>query len=140
MTLNGKPIAGQFCVVSHGVREVVKLAYDETLRKQSPGNVMLDHMLEISCSDERVRSFGLVGRPPWLAEWTPSSHEVHDVWVFRRRAVAQMSKVAIRLKRLAMWFLQERLSRNGKATEPATAEARPSTGASYNGAEFASGG
>jgi CelD/BcsL family acetyltransferase involved in cellulose biosynthesis len=113
MTLDGKVIAAQFCVVSGGIREVVKLAYDESLRKQSPGNVMLDHMLLISCEDERTNTFGLVGRPPWLAEWAPSSHEVHDIWLFRRRAIARLGILSTRLKRSTVQFLEERVRRTG---------------------------
>jgi CelD/BcsL family acetyltransferase involved in cellulose biosynthesis len=121
MTLDEKAIAAQFCIVSGGIREVVKLAYDETLRKQSPGNVMLDHMLEISCDDPQVTAFGLVGRPDWLAEWSPSSHDVHDIWIFRRPVLAHLSVVASRLKRSAIEFLQQTMRGGaGRRAEPAS--------------------
>ncbi|CAN5803052.1 hypothetical protein BH09PSE5_BH09PSE5_40330 [soil metagenome] len=118
LTLDGRAIAVQFCVVSGGIREVVKLAYDETCRKQSPGNVMLDHMLRISCEDARVESFGLVGSPPWLAEWAPSSQEVHDIWLFRHTAIARFAVLSTRLKRSAVQFLRGRLRRSEGGTGP----------------------
>jgi hypothetical protein len=77
-----------------------------------------------------VSRFGLVGRPPWLAEWSPSTHEVHEVLLFRRRTVARLVALSARLKRAARDFLKTKLRRGaapsvGDAPAQENASAEP---------------
>jgi hypothetical protein len=88
---------------------------------------MLDHMLAFTCADPRVANFGLVGRPDWLAEWSPSSYEVHEVWLFRRRAVAQLAALSSRIKKSAVAFLQQRMRSEPAAVPDDARNAAPAS-------------
>lgn len=53
LTLNGQPIAAQFCLLSPGTRHVLKMSHDPAYARLSPGRLLLDAMRE-PANDDRI--------------------------------------------------------------------------------------
>jgi CelD/BcsL family acetyltransferase involved in cellulose biosynthesis len=94
-------IAAQFCLVdvTSGRRTiyVFKLAYDETVAKLAPGNMLLRRVITSGDYD----AVNLVGSPPWFGQWNPSATEVGRLTVFNTTARGALLLAADRAKTIA---------------------------------------
>jgi hypothetical protein len=74
LKFNGRPIAGQFWIVSGGVAHCMRLAYNEDYKKQAPGVVLTGHILEHVLDKDHVEKidFGL-GDEEYKEKWMKDS-------------------------------------------------------------------
>ncbi|MBK8185280.1 MAG: GNAT family N-acetyltransferase [Candidatus Competibacteraceae bacterium] len=98
LTVDGKAVASQLCMVQGGVRSVVKIAYDQSLQKLSPGSVLLDALLKRSYQMRDVQYLSLVTGIGWMREWGTESETVGDLWLFRSHVAAIIIRHFLRLK------------------------------------------
>ncbi len=78
LSMSGKMIAMQFCVVDHRTLYVLKLAYDEGVSSLGPGHLLLRHVMRTGEFD----AINLVGSPPWFLKWKPAQTEVRRFTIF----------------------------------------------------------
>jgi CelD/BcsL family acetyltransferase involved in cellulose biosynthesis len=71
LRLNGRNIAGQFCLISAGTWYHLKIAYDEEFHKYSPGSILLEDVLARLCLDEGVHTASLLTGAEWADRWHP---------------------------------------------------------------------
>jgi CelD/BcsL family acetyltransferase involved in cellulose biosynthesis len=79
LRLDGRNIAGQFCLVSGGTWYHLKIAYDESLHRYSPGFVLLEDVLTRLCSDPSIHTANFLTGAEWADRWHPSQLEVSRV-------------------------------------------------------------
>jgi hypothetical protein len=87
---DGKPIAMQFCLRSHGQLWMPKVAYDEDFAHYGPGMMATHLMLLELCNDSGVSSLNNIGGAPWIEAWRPSRLLHRSITLFSetRRAFA----------------------------------------------------
>ena len=98
LMVDGKAVASQLCMVQGGVRSLVKIAYDQSLQKLSPGSVLLDALLKHSYQMRDVKHLNLVTGIGWMREWGTESETVGDLWLFRSRVAAAIIRQVLSLK------------------------------------------
>jgi len=80
-----KALAVQFALQVKGTKHVLKVGYDEDARRQSPGHLLLSHIVEAACK-EGVHEVNLVIEQPWHDVWRPRRQEAYSCVRFRNRA------------------------------------------------------
>jgi len=78
------PIAAQFSVCVNGCKHVLKIGYDESESRFSPGQVLMAGVLE-AASGGALRRLDLVTDEPWHQAWRPLAEPAFRVVAFRRR-------------------------------------------------------
>ena len=69
LAVQGRHVAGSFCVELDDTLYVLKIAYEEQLRAAAPGNCLLEQMLGDAAQCDGVRRVSLVTSPPWAKRW-----------------------------------------------------------------------
>ena len=82
LKLGGRCIAAQYWLRANHVVVNLKMGYDESLARFSPGHQLLAIVLERACSDLTVREVNLSSHQPWHADWNPE-FRVH-LWHYFR--------------------------------------------------------
>ncbi|MEP7154370.1 MAG: GNAT family N-acetyltransferase [Betaproteobacteria bacterium] len=106
------PIAAQFSVHTSDWRHVLKIGYNESESKFSPGQVLMARVLE-HASNIKVTRVSLVTDMPWHHTWRPLAEPTCNVMIFRRRWRALVYRACVgglrktKLALLAMLFLLE---------------------------------
>ena len=90
-------VAAQLCMISGGMRSLLKIAFEQSMEKASPGSVLLDMVLRRSCEDRIGRSVSLVTGQAWMADWGATSVPVSDVWAFRGPVRAALARASLGL-------------------------------------------
>lgn len=102
LRVEGRLVAGQFCLRDDDTFYVLKLAYDEAWSRVAPGNMLLEHVVMTAHESAGVMRINLVGDPPWFKDWQPSGQDVRRLWLLndtaRGRALAGLLEVKERLK------------------------------------------
>jgi CelD/BcsL family acetyltransferase involved in cellulose biosynthesis len=70
---DGKCIASQFCMRTGTEYELLKIGYDEAYRSVSPGQLLVERLLERACQDPGLERLNLVGNAAWHQDWAPDS-------------------------------------------------------------------
>ncbi len=97
LVAGGQAIAAQLCLISGGTRSVLKIAFEQSLERTSPGSVLLDRVLRRSCEEHICRTVSLVTGQAWMAEWGAASVPVSDVWALRGRGRAALARASLGL-------------------------------------------
>jgi CelD/BcsL family acetyltransferase involved in cellulose biosynthesis len=97
LVVGEQAVAAQLCMVSGGVRSLLKIAFEQSLEKASPGSVLLDMVLRHSCEDRVCPAVSLVTGQAWMADWGAASVPVSDVWALRGPARAALARAALGL-------------------------------------------
>ncbi|MDR4507100.1 MAG: GNAT family N-acetyltransferase [Candidatus Brocadiaceae bacterium] len=84
MSLDGRDIAGQFCIISGETVYVKKIGYDQEFKHLSPGNLLLKSLIEWCCNDEQLKYVNLITTQPWVQPWKPKTQDVYKVYLFKR--------------------------------------------------------
>ncbi len=86
LKLDGRPIAGQFWLVSGGVAHCMRLAYHEDYKKLAPGVVLTSHMLAHVLDEDHVKKvdFGL-GEEDYKEKWMKNSRDYLGFMAFNPR-------------------------------------------------------
>jgi hypothetical protein len=79
-----RPIAGHFSITVGSRRELLKIAYDESEAKFSPGQILLCEVLQ-SLSTTDCDTVSLVTNMPWHQPWRPRPESTHGVLIYRKR-------------------------------------------------------
>ena len=91
-------VAGQLCITRHGIVSVLKITYDQSWSKASPGSVMMDRLLRQSCADPEIHAMSFITGQRWMDEWRPEKTEVADIWLFDRAIDATLARGAAGLR------------------------------------------
>ncbi len=86
LKLDGRPVAGQFWLVSGGVAHCMRLAYHEDYKKLAPGVVLTSHMLAHVLDEDHVKKvdFGL-GEEDYKEKWMKNSRDYLGFMAFNPR-------------------------------------------------------
>lgn len=75
-------VAFNFSLVYDGVFYLLKIAYDESFARYSPGQIMMYHVLQ-SVFAQGLKGFDFLGpNMPWKREWTDKSHDHYTFLVY----------------------------------------------------------
>ena len=86
LLLNGKCVAGQFCLLINGILYILKIGYDETHAQIAPGYLLLDHVLRNYADENLVHGVNFVTNPPWSHLWRARSLAVYECTLYNNTA------------------------------------------------------
>ena len=91
----GRPVAGQFWTVEHGIATIHKLAYDEAEKAASPGTVLSHAMFRHVLNEDRptLIDYGN-GDEPYKAEWMTQRRVLRRLTLFNRHSLGGMAAAA----------------------------------------------
>lgn len=82
LLLNGKCIAGQFCLLTNNVLYLLKIGYQESYSQIAPGYLLLDEVLKNYADGRQVHSVNFVTNPPWTHLWRAASLAIYDCTIY----------------------------------------------------------
>lgn len=98
LSIKDQPVAGQFCLRAGATLHVLKIGYDEHYAKLSPGNLLLEDLLE-ECPQRGIKEVDLVTDAAWHTAWNPNRERVFEVMIFNGTARGRAAYWAIKAKR-----------------------------------------
>ena len=90
LRLDGRPIAGQYTLMTDDTVYVLKIGYDQAFAHLSPGVVLLDYLFRRSASNPAVKRIDFTTDMPWMTGWQPSREDVFNLFLFRRTLRGQI--------------------------------------------------
>lgn len=102
LRLGGKSIAASFNIIVDDTCYGLKIGYDESYAKMSPGNLLAEYIINFYSGDPRVKFINLISGSPWLRDWRPSKLVVYDFYVFNHSGVGILAYLSTR----ASWAAQ----------------------------------
>jgi hypothetical protein len=97
LSLDGVPIAAQFCLRAGATLNILKIAYDENFAAEAPGNQLLDGLLQECCADPAITRLSLVTGPAWGQRWAPVEQ---DVWTITLANTSLRGRLGIIYQRM----------------------------------------
>lgn len=91
LAAEGKVIAAQFCLADADTLYLLKIAYDEQWEKCSPGNLLLEQLLQECAEGKRYRTVSLVTDAAWHCEWRPVQQKVRTLRLFNNTTVGTLA-------------------------------------------------
>jgi len=82
LMLNDKCIAGQFCLLSNGVLNVLKIGYLEEYENVAPGNLLFERLFRDCSPDGPFHTVNFVTGAAWNDVWKPVSLRVMNYHLF----------------------------------------------------------
>ncbi|MHB8742761.1 MAG: GNAT family N-acetyltransferase [Sulfuricaulis sp.] len=82
LLLNGKCIAGQFCLQANNVLYLLKIGYHESYSQVAPGYLLLDEVLKKYADGRQTHRVNFVTDPPWTHLWRAESLAVYDCTIY----------------------------------------------------------
>jgi CelD/BcsL family acetyltransferase involved in cellulose biosynthesis len=98
LRVEGKCIAGQFCLVMGDTAYILKIGYDETYAQVAPGNMLLEHTIQRYLREGAIRYVNLITDALWHSCWRPMSYAVSTAWVFNMTAAGLGAYSLLRAK------------------------------------------
>ncbi len=98
LLVSGQPIAAQLCLRRGSTLHVMKIAFDQSLARHSPGSLLLNRVLAEACEDPAIHIVSLVTGQPWMDLWQPTATPVADLWLFSHAVFAEASRLALRAR------------------------------------------
>jgi CelD/BcsL family acetyltransferase involved in cellulose biosynthesis len=90
--LDGRPIAAQLWIVSHGRAEIYKVAYDEAFKAYAPGTLLtaklMEHVIEV---DKVLEVDYLIGDDPYKKTWMSHRRERWGVIAYNPRSLGGLA-------------------------------------------------
>lgn len=77
----GRCIASTFCIRVGRELAVLKIAYDEEYARVSPGQVLMEYVLQESCADPAIEQVNFLGDAAWTRVWHPEPVGCHNAYV-----------------------------------------------------------
>lgn len=120
LVTDGRVVAVKFCLLDAGTLYSLKTAYDEAWERYSPGNLLLERVLQHGCESAEYRNVSLVTDAAWHRGWRPEQLAVHDYTIFNNTPVGHLLRAEVGARRLARSALKvindwrSRLRRDGK--------------------------
>jgi CelD/BcsL family acetyltransferase involved in cellulose biosynthesis len=81
LSVDGRDIAGQFCVSFGRTYSVLKIGYDESVAQFAPGNMMFEALLRRLLPRDDLLRVDLVSDTPWHVSWCPETTSCIDGYV-----------------------------------------------------------
>jgi len=86
--VDGQPAAAQIWIVTGGIANIYKLAYDERLAKLSLGSILTAHLMQIAIDEDKVREVDyLTGDDAYKKDWMSDRRERWGIVAFNRRTL-----------------------------------------------------
>lgn len=98
LKINNKTIAGQFCLLVDDTIYVLKIGYNEDYSKFSPGNILLENLIQRACQDRSMKYINLVTDSKWHKDWKTSSYEVFRIYIFNKTIKGLTAFILIKTK------------------------------------------
>lgn len=98
LSIQGKAVAGQFCLRAGPTLHVLKIGYDEAYAKLSPGNLLLEKLLE-DCPERGIKEVDLVTDAAWHSAWNPQREPVFEIMIFNTTPRGRAAYWAVKAKR-----------------------------------------
>jgi CelD/BcsL family acetyltransferase involved in cellulose biosynthesis len=80
---HGRPIAVAFSLQLDHTLYMLKIAYDESYARFSPGNLLYWYIIREACEDPQLETYNMVSDAAWWLPWRPHVATVHDIVLFR---------------------------------------------------------
>ena len=100
LEIGGIPAAGQMCVSSQHSLFILKVAYNDDLRKYGPGNILMLNLLELLSGGSAFRELNLVTAPVWADRWHLNKRSVFAMQHFNRNVAGRLSKAMMYSRRI----------------------------------------
>jgi CelD/BcsL family acetyltransferase involved in cellulose biosynthesis len=100
LRVNGRTAAAQLCVRAGRALSVLKIGYDESQRELTPGNLLLDHLLRMSCETGDTDTVSLVTDMSWMADWGTRKAAVLTLMRFNHTAAGLAARALSHAGRL----------------------------------------
>lgn len=126
LRLDGKCIAGQFCMLVDGTLDVLKTGYDEAYAEFGPGGLIMLRTLRLCCEDPAIQRLSFVTEPPWASRWRAELEPVHSAMIFNRSLLGLAGSWYARLRPIIAKFSHKGAREHpaGPASVPADNVAR----------------
>lgn len=98
MSLNDKPIAVQYSIILEPTVFLLKIGYDESCRKISPGNLLIEHKLKEYEKNPSLSNLNLISDAAWHTSWNPTILLAHDIYNCQNLPIAIYIKSILWLK------------------------------------------
>jgi Acetyltransferase (GNAT) domain len=93
LNVNKAAVAAQFSVCARASKHIVKIAYDESQSRFSPGQILLEEVLSMACSSPSIERVSLVTDMSWHQTWRPQAEETSDVVLFRTKVMGTLFRL-----------------------------------------------
>jgi hypothetical protein len=119
--LNGKAIAAQAWIVSHGRAEIYKVAYDQAFKAYAPGTLLTATLVQHVIETDRVSEIDyLIGDDPYKKTWMSKRRERWGIVAYNLRSLPGLAGLAYEaLGRTAKYLSQAARRRRTPAPQPA---------------------
>lgn len=97
LLVDGRPIAGRFCLKCDDVLYNLKVAYDETWSRLAPGNLLLEWVIHHGIETKQYQYVNVLGAPAWFKEWHPQSQPVYVLWLFNQTLIGRIAFVITKI-------------------------------------------
>lgn len=77
----GRCIASAFCTRTGATYSCLKIGYDEAVARVSPGQHLVEKMIERCCQDPGIECFDMVSGAAWVHGWRPDTTPLQVVYV-----------------------------------------------------------
>ncbi len=88
-----KPAAAQLCIRCEHAWYILKIGYEESLKKYGPGNILMLRFLTEVSRDESIKEVNLVTSPDWASRWHLETRPVFGYRHFNNDLMGSVSKV-----------------------------------------------
>jgi CelD/BcsL family acetyltransferase involved in cellulose biosynthesis len=121
----GRVIGAQLCYLAADTCYMIKVAYDEHYEECSPGQTVIQHILERYGTRPPFSVVSFCSDEAWLRDLRPKAENVHELRVFNRTPGGTAARVLCRLKALAMGLGLRRRISGGNPLPPPPRQAPP---------------
>ncbi len=108
-----KAVAGEFLISTGGWEHIYKIGYDADYTKGSPGQLLLQIVLEQAKANEAIDRVSLVSDQAWHKDWTPIPEPMLQINIFRNR----LRPIVVRLGRWVVHEYKKARKRSVQRTE-----------------------
>jgi len=112
--LNDACIGAEFCLYCAGALNLLKIGYQESHARVSPGSLLFDFVLRDWCERPGLREISFVGDASWQKTWRPDRRPVYRYRVYNRTARALPARAwrAVRPLLVDTWIAMRRFREN----------------------------
>jgi CelD/BcsL family acetyltransferase involved in cellulose biosynthesis len=100
LNAEGRTLGAQLCFLSGETCYMVKIAYDERYPKASPGQSLIQHILEECGSDPALKTINFCSDEAWMQDLRPMTADVLRLRLYRRSARGTIARLLFALKPL----------------------------------------
>ncbi len=98
LMLGEKLIASQFCVLEDNKWNLLKIAYDESYREFTPGNILLYKLLQEVDNQPEASEVSLVTGPTWADRWHFTKEPTYIVEFYNNDIRGALAKILLEFK------------------------------------------